>query len=52
MDEYKVIYLLNGARVEEIITAMSSYAAAEVVKAKYLGAKLQILQVITLKFHN
>lgn len=51
MVSYKITFRVNGNRTEEIITAISSSEAKNIIRAKYAGAKIQFIST-TVKKQN
>ena len=45
MNKWKVSYLVNGVRSEQIVSAYGSLNARKIVESMYAGQKVQILSV-------
>ena len=45
MPQYKVVFTVNGRRIETIVSAYTSYDARKFVEAQYAGQRVSIINV-------
>ena len=49
MISYKIIFRVNGIRTEEIVRAITPNSAKNLIREKYLGAKIQFISSTVVK---